>query len=85
MTRKDFRIDQLNAVCVKKGWTPKTTGFADRLFGIMAAYFQLERRTARHYIKTLIDAWNHDKWATFVRGNELLTDEEKEAWIKQYS
>lgn len=77
-------IDYLVGVCVKNNVTPLKTAFADFIMRACAAKFGYDRSRAKSFIDTLISAWKHDKWISFVKDNPYLQPHEKEAWIKAH-
>lgn len=80
--KKEFCINQLVAVCVKKNCTPKKTGFCDLILRLCATYYGYERRTAKKYVDILIQSFNFDRWKTLVQQNTFLKEEEKNEWTK---
>jgi len=78
------RLRKIVAFLVKKNITPQKVGFADHVTNFIASNFGLRPTTAKEYIKTLIHAWNYNKWLSYVKHNDYLTEGEIEDWIKKH-
>lgn len=84
--KKQFRVAQLIAVCVKRNITPKNNnGFCDYILRVAATYYACEKRVGRNYVNVLIQAFKFDKWKSLVIHNEFLNEEEKKQWINTHS
>jgi hypothetical protein len=77
------RLRQIVAELVRRNVTPDSNNFADWVQTLVAG-FGLSTNVARDYTYTLIRAWKHLKWKPFIKYNDYLSDEEKEAWFKKY-
>ena len=77
------RLRQVVAECVKRGLTPQKVGFADFVLR-KSSDFGLTPTTTRGYVATLIEAWNHNRWKSYIQHNDYLTEEEKEKWIQEH-
>jgi hypothetical protein len=78
-------IDYLVAVAVKAGKTPSKVGFADFIINKCSSKFGYDKYRAKSFIDTLINAWNDDKWKTYVQNNPYLTEQEKAEWTEKYA
>lgn len=78
------RLRQLVATCIKNGKFPDKVGFADHVIGYSASMFGLSPRTAKSYLKTLIQAWNYDHWIAYVKNNDYLNEKERQEWISRH-
>jgi len=78
------RLRQIVALSIKGGWDPTRIGFADFVLR-SASDFGISPKTARTYVVTLVEAFRHNKWLSYVRYNHYLTEEEKQNWMKQHS
>jgi len=79
------RLRQIVAVCLKNNLNPNVTGFSDYVINYIASNYGLRPQTAREHVKTLIDAWHHNAWNSYIKHNPYLTEEEKQKWIKKPS
>ena len=78
------RLRQLVATCIKAGRLPgqRRAGLADFVLNA-AATLGLTPQTCRAYLRTLIHAWNHDRWRSYVENNPYLTEEQRETFLEQ--
>jgi len=74
------RLRQIVSQAVKLDKKPTDTGFADFVLGSIAC-FGLSPACARGYIETLLQAYRHDKWKSYLQNNTYLTEEEKQKWL----
>jgi len=77
------RLRQLVAICIKKGLTPSSVGFADLVLNYSCSEFGVSMSTAKDYLKTLVGAWRYNKWKSYVKHNHYLTKEEQKRWLSQ--
>ena len=78
------RLRQIVAECVKRGLTPQIIGWAD-FVNRKSADFGVTPLTARRYAMTLAQAWNHNKWRSYILNNDYLTKAEQENWLNKIS
>ena len=70
------KLDRLRfivAECIKRGRTPRHVGFADLVIQIANGQFGLSRQVAKDYVRILINAWNYNKWLSYIKHNDYLT------------
>ena len=70
------KLDRLRfivAECIKRGKTPNHTGFADLVIQIANGQFGLSYGVARDYVRILVNAWNYNKWISYIKHNDYLT------------
>lgn len=79
------RLREVVANCVKKGLDPTKTGFSDFVINYISANYGLRPKTAREHVRTLIDAYNFNRWASYLKHNDYISKEEAEEWIRQRS
>lgn len=84
ITERLGRLRFIVAECIRKDLTPEKNGFADHIHNITSCY-GLRPQTCQEYVKTLLRAWNFDKWKSYVRYNDNLTQEEIKVWIEKHS
>ena len=75
------RLRQIIAECVKRKLTPKKIGFANHIQSIVAD-FGLTPETVKGYIWNIMQSWNRNYWASYIKNNDYLTEEEIKEWIK---
>lgn len=80
------RIERLRAIVaelVRRNVTPDKTGFADLVYMLVASY-GLRTETAKDYVDTLIKAYKLNKWLSFIKYNDYLTEDEKQRWMEKF-
>lgn len=77
------RLRQLVAYCVKLNLTPSKTGFADFIIH-KSSTFGVSVGTSKGYITTLVEAWHHNQWKSYIENNNYLTKEEQTKWIQTH-
>lgn len=78
------RLRRIVAECIQRGVTPQTTGFADHVLRISASQ-AISPKTARTYVRTLIDAWGYNRWRSYIKYNDYIPKEEQDQWIEKLS
>jgi|SRR5208283_3916087 len=77
------RINQLIAICIRRGRNPNGNAFADFIHKVCWKVFGCRWRVAQEYIDVLLGLWHVDKWKSKVADNLYLTDVEKLAWLER--
>lgn len=82
------RIDRLRkivAILIKEGVTPNDVNYGQRVYEIACGELGLRKATSREYAQTLQVSWRHYRWTNWVRGNNYLSEKERQEWTEKYS
>lgn len=76
------RITHLVEWCIQRGYTPRSSAWADKVLRYAATYM-LSNRTIKDYLKTMKQVYGEDCWCSIALKSSNLTERQKQHWLKK--